>query len=243
VRVAGTLAGLGAVLTLVVVAASAVIRLGASELGSAMVITRGVHRTAASIAALLVLALFWRALRLRELRRAASIALVLMLALSVVGWATGTQPPPAAALFNQLGGVALAALLAWLAGRAASGASVAAPDPALVLAALLFASLQVVFGAALVMLGSPVAPVLLVAHAVSGLAAAATGAALGVRLYGSGDPRHGAFLVLCAAFTPLAGSLAVLPAPVIVVQVGHATAAALLLAAVALAHGRMTRSA
>ena len=242
-RAARNLAALAAILTLVVVAASAVIRLGASELGDSMAIVRGVHRVAASIAAVLVLALFWRARQFSELRRAASIALVLMLALSVVGWVTGTQPPPAAALFNQLGGVTLAGLLAWLAGHAAESPSNAAPDPALALAALLLASLQVVFGAALVMLGAPVAPVLLVAHAVSGLVAAATGAALGVRLCGSSDARHGALLLLCAAFTPAAGSLAVLPAPAMVVQVGHAAAAALLVAAVALAHGRMTRSA
>lgn len=242
-RVAGTVAGLAAILTLVVVAASAVIRLGANELGGALVIARGVHRAAASIAALLVLVLFWRALRFGELRRAASIALVLMLALSAVGWATGTNPPPAAALFNQLGGVALAAVLAWLAGRAGQSASDAAPDPALALAALLFASLQVVFGAALVMLGAPLAPVLLVAHAVSGLAAAATGAALGARLCGSGHTWRGAALVLCAALTPLAGILAVLPAPAIMVQVGHAAAAALLVSVVAHVDGRMTRSA
>ena len=242
-RAVGRLAGLAAILTLVVVAASAVIRLGADELGDSMAMVRGVHRAAASLAALLVVLLFWRALRFSELRRAASIALVLMLALSAVGWATGTRPPPAAALFNQLGGVALAALLAWLAGRAAKSAGDAAPDPALALAALLLASLQVVFGAALVMLGAPVAPVLLVAHAVSGLAAAATGAALGARLFAFGDARRGAALVLCAAFTPLAGSLAVLPAPAILVQVGHAAAAALLVSAVALVCGRMTHSA
>jgi len=243
VRVAGTLASLAAVLTLVVVAASAVIRLGASELGDAMVIVRGVHRAAASIAALLVLALFWRVLRIPELRPAASIALVLMLALSAVGWATGTQPPPAAALFNQLGGVALAALLAWFAGRAGSGKSKAVAERPLALAALLFASLQLVFGGMLVMLGPPVAPVLLIAHAVSGLAAAAIGAALGARLCGASDARHGAFLLLCAALTPLAGGLSTLPASAIAIQVGHAVAAALLVSAVALAHGRIARSA
>ena len=237
-RVARSLAGLAAVLTLIVVAASAAIRLGASELGGAMVIARGVHRAAASIAALLVVALFWRAWRFAHLRRAAAAALVLMLALSAVGWVTGTQPPPAAALFNQLGGVALAALLAWLAGRAGSGDGPAAPDRPLALAALLFASLQVAFGAALVLLGPPLTPVILIAHAVTGLAAATIGAALGARL---GD--RGAALLACAALAPLAGMLAVLPAPAVVIQVGHAAAAALFAAAIALALGRMTRSA
>jgi hypothetical protein len=236
VRIAGHLAGLAALLTLVVVAASAVIRLGASELGASMAIARGVHRAAASLAALLVLALFWRALRIAEMRRAAAIAFVLMLALSAVGWATGTQPPPAAALFNQLGGIALAALLAWLAGRAAGGEAI--DERPLARAALLFVSLQVVFGAALVQLGPPLPVALVVAHAVSGLAAAAVGAALGVRL-----PARGAVLLAAAARAPLAGVLSALPAPAIVNQAGHAAVAALLLAAIARAHGCMTRSA
>lgn len=242
-RVAGTLAGLAALLTLVVVAASAAIRLGAEELGSAMAVARGVHRAAASLAALLVLATFWRALRFGELRRAAAVAFALMVALAAVGWATGTRPPPAAALFNQLGGVALAALLAWLAGRAGSGGVRPAADRSLALAGLMFASLQVAFGAVLVWLGPPAALVLLIAHAVLGLAAAAIGAALGARLSGSGDRRRGALLVLCAALAPLAGTLTALSAAAVAVQVGHASAAALLLAALGYAHGRMTRSA
>lgn len=239
----GTFAGLAACLTLVVVAASATIRLGADSLGGGLAVVRGVHRAAASTAALLVLVVFWRALRVSEMRRAASVAFVLMLALSAVGWATGTHPPPAAALFNQLGGVALAALLAWLAGRAASGEGIAASDQPLALAALLLASAQIVFGGTLVMLGLPAALVLVVAHAVLGLSAAATSAALGARIVTTGDTPHGVTLMLCAALAPLAGSLSVLPAPAIVLQVGHATAAALLLVAVAHLHGRLTRSA
>lgn len=225
------------------VAASAVIRLGAEELGGAMAIARGVHRSCASLAALLVLAVFWRALQHGAARRGAAVALLLMLALSAVGWATGTQPPPAAALFNQLGGVALAALLAWLSGRAARAEALAVADSPLAHAALLLASLQVVFGAVLVALGPPVAPALLVAHAVAGLAAAAVSAALGARISSSGDTPRGAALVACAALAPLAGSLAVLPAPPFVLQAGHATAAALLVAAVAQLHGRLARSA
>ena len=242
-RVAGNLAGLAAILTLVVVAASAAIRLGASELGGAMAIARGVHRAAASLAALLVLASFWRALRIDRLRRPASAAFVLMLALSAVGWATGIQPPPAAALFNQLGGIALAALLAWIAGRAARGNDDPPADRALANVALVLAALQTVFGAALVLLGDAVAPVLLMAHAVSGLAAAAIGAALGARLAGSGAARGAAWLLVCAALTPLAGIFSVLPAPAFVIQVGHAAAAALLISALAHAHGRMSGSA
>ena len=235
----GRIAGLAAFLTLVVVAASATIRLAAEALGDDIARVRGVHRVAASLAAILVIVAFVNALRFRSSRAAASAALVLMVALSVVGWATGTQPPPAAALFNQLGGVALAAFLAWLAGHAASGAGGAEPDRALATAALGFASLQVVFGATLVLLGPPLPIVLVVAHAVLGLTAAATGAALGIHRWRSGDSPHGALLVACAALAPLAGVATVLPAPAIAIQVGHAAAGALLLVAVANAHGRM----
>lgn len=242
-RAAGRFASLAAILTLIVVAASAAIRLGADELGDAMVVARGVHRAAASIAALLVLALAWRAFRFSELRQVAFVALVLMFALSAVGWATGTRPPPAAALFNQLGGVALAALLAWLAGHATSPAERAVPEPRLALVALLLVTLQVGFGAAMGLLDLPQVLVVRVGHAVLGLAAAALAVALGARLCHFGDARRGTLLVLCAALAPLAGSLAVLPAPAIVVQVLHATAAALLVTAVAHAHGRLTRSA
>lgn len=242
-RVAGRLAGLAAILTLAVVAASAAIRLGANELGGAMVIVRGVHRAAASLAALLILGSFWRALRIDALRRPVSAAFILMLALSVVGWATGIQPPPAAALFNQLGGIALAALLAWIAGRAARGYGDPPADRALAHVALVFAALQIVFGAALVLPGDALAPVLLMAHAVSGLAAAALGAALGAGLVGSGAVRGAAWLLVCAALTPLAGILSVLPAPALVIQVGHAAAAALLLCALTHAHASMSASA
>lgn len=242
-RVAGPLAGLAALLTLVVVAASAAIRLGADELGSTLAIARGVHRTAASLAALLVLALFWRVLRFAALRQATSTALVLMLALAAVGWATGTRPPPAAALFNPLGGVALAALLAWIAGRAGGGTVRPAADRSLAHAGLMLASLQLAFGALLAWGGLGAALILLIAHAVLGFATAATGAALGARLCGTGDARRGSLLFFCAALVPLAGVLSVLPTAAVVVRIGHATAAALLLAAIALAHGRVTRSA
>ncbi|TAN51760.1 MAG: hypothetical protein EPN19_11875 [Betaproteobacteria bacterium] len=235
-RLAGNLAGLAAILTLVVVAASAAIRLGANELGGAMVIARGVHRAAASLAALLVLGSFWRALRIDALRRPASAAFVLMLALSVVGWATGIQPPPAAALFNQLGGIALAALLAWIAGRAVRRNGGPPADRALAHVALVFAALQIVFGAALVLPGNALAPVLLMAHAVSGLAAAAIGAALGAA-------RGAVRLLVCAALTLLAGILSVLAAPALLIQVGHAAAAALLICALAHAHASMSASA
>ena len=239
-RAAGRLAVLAVVLTLAVVAASATIRLGAATLGDAMTIVRGVHRAAASLAAFVVVLLFWRTRRSSELRRAASFAFLLMLALSAVGWATGTRPPPAAALFNQVGGIALAALLAWIAGRASGNG---AAERGLATAAVLLAALQILFGATLAMLGSVLAPVLWMAHAVLGLAAAAVGISVGARSAALGAATRGAILIAAAALVPLAGVLAVLPAPVLAVQVVHASAAALLLAALAHALGCSTRSA
>ena len=104
------------VLMLVVVGASAYIRASG---GIDVQFARGVHRATASSVALLVSALMALAWGQPGLRAAASVAFVLMLALSAVGWITGTTPPQAAAFFNQSGGLALTALLAWIYGRAA----------------------------------------------------------------------------------------------------------------------------
>ncbi|MFY9315650.1 MAG: hypothetical protein WAO95_08835, partial [Burkholderiales bacterium] len=156
-------------LMLAVVAASAYIR---ARDGIDVQIARGVHRASASSVALLVTALMALAWRQPRLRIATAIAFVLMLALSAVGWITGTTPPPAAALFNQAGGLALTALLAWIDGRAALPPS-AAPHRRLALAALVFASLQGTFGGALAVLAPQPSVVVLVMHAVAGLASAA----------------------------------------------------------------------
>lgn len=237
------LSGLGALLVLTVVAASAVIRLGGAELGDGVAVARGVHRAAASLAALLVLGLFFSALRKKTLRGTAFLAFALTLALSVVGWITGTNPPAAAALFNQLGGIALAALLAWLSGRAIPANAGIRTERPLALAALLFAALQAAFGGTLATL-APDAPVpLLLGHAVSGLAAAATVAALGLRFAAAGLARTGLALAACAVLAPAAGALSVLPAGIFALQAGHALAAALLLAAAAHAQARTVASA
>ena len=109
------LAGASALLMLAVVAASAYIRASG---GIDVQIARGVHRATASSVALLVFALEALAWGQPRLRGPASVTFVLMLALSAVGWITGTTPPPAAAFFNQSGGLVLTALLAWICGRA-----------------------------------------------------------------------------------------------------------------------------
>ena len=220
------LAGASALLMLAVVAASAYIRASG---GVDVQIARGAHRAAASSVALLVFALMALAWGHHRLRVAAGIAFVLMLALSAVGWITGTTPPPAAAIFNQSGGLVLTALLAWLYARAAAR-NPQATDRQLALAALVLASLQAAFGGTLAFYASQASVGLLIAHAACGVAAALAVAALGWRY------------AACAALAPVFGIVsATLPAAAS--QAGHALAGALLLAAAAHAHARTAASA
>jgi hypothetical protein len=224
VRNAGTLAGLAALLVLAVVAASAAIR--NDDLAAALAVTRGAHRAAASLAALAVFALAWLGWRQVPLRMGIAGALALTIALSAIGVVAGIEPPRWAAISNQTGGIALAALLAWLNGR--SAARVALPRAALPLAtlALAVAAVQALGGALLVTLwpGAPVAAFIF--HAAGGLAAAVLLAALGLR--------YAAFAVL----VPSLGAAAAVSALPGISQVLHALAAASLLAAAAHAHGR-----
>lgn len=215
------------VLVLVVVFASAVIRLAGDEIGSALVLVRGLHRVAASAAALTILAAGWYAWR--EGRRAmAAIGVALMLALSVLGAATGTKPPPLAAAGNLFGGLLLAALLAWQLGRERRRGG----EPLLHLLAALVA-LQVLAGAWNTIFEAETWTLVLVGHATLGLAISAT---LGWRALGA---RDWALMALAAA-APLAGfASALLGAPALA-ALAHAVAAALLVIAVAWAHGRLT---
>jgi len=215
------LTGASILLMLVVVTASAYIRTSG---GIDVQVARGVHRTAASSVALLAFALAAMAWKVSQLRAAAIGALALMLALSAVGWITGTAPPPAAAFFNQFGGFLLTALLAWIYGHA-SAQFPASPDRKHALAALVFAVLQAAFGGALAIYAPQASVGLLVAHAVSGVATAATVAALGWRY------------AACAALAPGIGVLSVV-LPVAAVRTGHALAGVLVLAAAAYAQAR-----
>ena len=213
------LTGTSTLLMLVVVAASAYIRASG---GIDVQIARGVHRATASSVALLVFALMALAWGLPRLRGPASVAFVLMLALSAVGWTTGTTPPPAAAFFNQSGGLVLTALLAWICGRATVRHS-ATPDRKLALAALVLAGLQAAFGGTLAIYAPHASVGVLVLHAAAGLAATAAVAALGWRY------------AACAALAPALGVVSVV-LPASAAQAGHALAGALLLAAAAYAH-------
>jgi hypothetical protein len=207
-----------------VVAASATIR--TEELAAAVRPARGAHRAAASLAALAVFALAWLGWRQVPIRRAVIGALALTVALSAIGVVTGTEPPRWAALANQTGGIALAALLAWIHGRTSAGGLAVRNAAPLAAAALVVAAAQSLGGALLATLW-PAAPVVaFIFHAAGGLAAALVLAALG--------PRYAPF----AALAPLFGAAAAVAAIPGLAQVLHALAAAALLAASAHAHGR-----
>lgn len=223
-RNARALAGLGALLVLAVVAASAAIR--TEELAAAVRFARGAHRAAASLAALTVFALAWFGWRQAQIRVAVIGALALTVALSTIGVVTGTEPPRWAALANQAGGIALAAVLAWIHGRSAAGGLFARNARPLAAIALAVTAAQSLGGALLVTLW-PAAPAFaFIFHAAAGLAAALLLAALG--------PRYAPF----AALAPVFGAAAALAAVPGIAQVLHALAAATLLAASAHAHGR-----
>ncbi len=238
-RAFGAVAGLAALAVLAVLAASVTIRLGVRELGEALAVVRGFQRVAASLAALLVFALAALAIRQRKMGAAMIVALVLTVLLSIVGWVAGTEPPRPAAFFNQLGGIALAALLAWLWGGADAPRIRAAGERPLAAAALLIAAVQAAFGAALATFFPDPPVALLLAHAAIGLAAAATVASLALRLVLAAFPATGIALLACAALAPALGTLAVVAALSLFVAVGHAFAAALLLAAASYAHARL----
>jgi hypothetical protein len=214
-------------LVLGVVFASAVIRLLGEDLGGALLVVRGVHRVAASAAALAILAAGW--VGWREGRRAmAAIVVALMLALSVLGAATGTEPPPLAAAGNLLGGLALAALLAWQLGRERRRGG----EPLLHLLAALVA-LQVLAGAWNTIFEEETWTLVLVGHATLGLATAGLlgWIALRVRAWGI-------LALACAA--PIAGlASGLLDAPA-GPALAHAATAALVVTAAAWAHGRLT---
>lgn len=210
-------------LVLVVVLASAAIRLFNQDLGALLPAVRGVHRVSASAAALLILGVGW--LAWRGGRRALAAAVVLlMIALSVLGAATGTTPPPAAQAGNLLGGLALAAMLAWLldTGKGISGKG-------LMLVGLV--CIQALLGAWLAIFAEELWSLPLVAHATLGLALG------GAAAFFSLLHRRFFFLTLSVA-APVAGFASALLGQPLAASLAHAAAAACLIAAAAWAHGR-----
>jgi hypothetical protein len=205
-------------LMFVVVAASATIRFSlAADPAAALPIARGVHRAAATLTAVAVLVLAILALRRPALRAPlglpAAAALVLTLALSALGVATGTTPAPLAKFGNLFGGLALLGLLAWLAGRASDSTSPALPNPQkltrLARIALVLGVIQAALGAALATLWDASTVIALSAHVLTGFATAALAFALGIRLAGAGIP-IGLGLLAAALLAPLAGTVSAL---------------------------------
>ena len=207
-------------LVLVVVVASAAIRLFNQELGALLPVVRGVHRVSASAAALLILGvgrLAWRGGR----GALAAAVVLLMVGLSVLGAATGTTPPPAAQAGNLLGGLALAGMLAWL----------LSPHPSSrrmqTFIALL--ALQAALGAWLSIFAEEPWSLPLIVHATLGLGLVA--AIIWLSSY------RILFLLLAVA-VPVTGIAAALLGEPLAAGLAHAAAVALLVAAAAWAHAR-----
>lgn len=223
-----TLIATSLALVLLVVFASALIRLGAGELGGLLPVVRGLHRVAASVAALTILGAGWYGWRAGE-RGISAVVVVLMLALSALGAATGREPPALAAAGNLLGGLALAALLAWWLGRQRRRGGA----PLLHAAAVLIAAQALAGAWCSIFERGETWTFALLGHATLGLAAAAllSYAALRARTWP---------LAALAFAVPLAGLVSgLLDAPAFV-AFAHAAAAALLVSAAAHAHARLT---
>ncbi|MEW6688518.1 MAG: hypothetical protein AB1452_05420 [Pseudomonadota bacterium] len=220
-------------LTLIVVYASAAIRLGqaaAPPLGAdALAVLRVVHRAAASLEVVVALLLAWLAWRARDekpqLARAVGLVLVLTIFLSVLGVAAGRTPPPAAALGNVLGGLALVAAFAWILGGLRARAPLPGNRASLPAAVLLAA--QCALGASLATLPGAWVWAAIPAHGILGIVLAAMMLLLLRRAAG----------VALACAVPLAGFSVLHLDDSAFAAFAHAAAAALLL--VVAAHARL----
>jgi hypothetical protein len=218
-------AGLG--LVVVVLLASVAIRLAAQELGGALAAVRGLQRAAASLEVIAALALAWLAWR------RALVAAALTVFLAVLGIAAGREPPPLAALGNLLGGLALAAVFAWLLGRTHGRAAQSADRFAHAAASLLV--VQCVLGAWVSIFARDAGSWALFAHAELGLVLAAGSVWLAARL---ARPALRRALRGIALAVPVAG-LSALCGQSLAASLAHAAAVALLVAAAAYAHARL----
>lgn len=219
---AAATAGLGLVLLVIVL--SVAIRLDAGPLGA----LRGVHRTAASLEVVTMLVCAWFAWR------KALPVIVLTVFLSALGIAAGQNPPPAAALGNLLGGLALAAAFARALGRAHRRGAQNWRRLAHAGTALL--AVQCALGAWLSIFVQGAWSWALVAHAELGLGLAAGAVWLSLRL---ARPAQRLALLGVALAVPVAG-LSALSGQPHAASLAHAAAVALLVAAASYAHGRLT---
>lgn len=217
-------------LLLVVVVAAAGIRL---EIGPGVL--RPIHRAAASLEVIVVLWLGWMAWRARATRpvvwRGSLVAIGLTAFLSILGIAAGQNPPPAAAAANLLGGLALAAVFAWILGK--SGAQRNRALSAIFWPVAASMAIQAMLGARLAIVErfGAVLPVhALLAMALAGL----LGWVALARVRGAA----GKTLFVLALAAPVAGFSSLHYEYSAAAALVHAAAAALLLASSAYAFGR-----
>ncbi|MCC6209681.1 MAG: hypothetical protein IT513_01435 [Burkholderiales bacterium] len=229
-------------LVLAVVLLSAAIRLGQTKppLSEGMLLLlRGFHRAAASLEVLVAAWLGWWAWRMRAerpaLARGVALAGGLTVALSALGIVAGRSPPPAAAMGNLLGGLALAAVFAWLLAEIRSPGS-RSPGRSVRLWAPLLAA-QCVLGAWLAVSAGPGFSPALPVHAILGILLAAGGIRLSSR--SSRRAHRGAGIAL-ALLVPIAGLTALQAGDSPAAAFAHAAAAALLVCAAAYSRLRPT---
>ena len=215
------LAAASLALVLVVIAASAAIRLSSQDLGGWLPAVRGTHRVSASLATLLILAaafFAWRAGR----KPLAAALVALTAGLSVLGAATGIAPPPWAQAGNLLGGLLLAALLAWL-----LGGDEERPHPV-----WLFVVVQASLGAWIAIFAEDLWTPVMLMHALLGVSLAAGAAWLAVR--------KGMLVLLLLAIAVLAsGAASSLFGLPLGATLAHGVSVALLICAAAYAHARL----
>ena len=217
---------------LTVVVAAAGIRLGTGA-GA----LRVVHRAAASLEVIVVLWLGWMAWRARATRpavfRAALLAAGLTVLLSVIGIATGQNPPAAWAAANLLGGLALATVFAWLLGKLGSDRALIPISPLLASGIVLLLAVQLFLGARLSIVDR-----FAVALPVHGLVALALSALLAWVALARVRGAAGKLLFALALAAPIAGFTTLQYEHSAGAALAHAAAAALLLATAAYAFGR-----
>lgn len=220
-RLERLLAGASLALVLVVIAATAAIRLSSQDLGSYLPVVRGIHRFSASLATLLILGAAWLAWRGGRKPLALFIVAVTVF-LSVLGAATGIAPPSWAQAGNLLGGLLLAALLAWLLGEKEP------PDGWL----WATVALQACLGAWIAIFADTLwTPVLLV-HALLGAALAAGAAWIAVK-------KGALVVVLLAIAVPASGAASALFGLPLGAMLVHSASVALLICSAAYAHARL----
>ncbi|MEO8144108.1 MAG: hypothetical protein ABI654_07825 [Betaproteobacteria bacterium] len=235
-RRAQAMAASGLALVFAVVLLSAAIRLGQAAVppleSGTLFALRTFHRIAASLEVLAAAWLAWFAWRARTERpmmaRGVALVVTLTIGLSVLGVVAGRAPPPLAAAGNLLGGLALAAVFAWLLGvLRAPGARAAGW---VLGAGCALVAAQCLLGARVSLLHDFGASAALPLHAMLGILLACAAAWLARRIGHAGRRRAGFALALVV---PLAGFTALQYEGSAIAAFSHAAVAVLLVVAAA----------